>query len=83
MADNGEQVRLMVWDTAGQEEFDAITRAYYRGAHFCLLAFSVTDRKSLEHVSWWKQKVETECGHVPMLVVMNKIDLIQDALVSR
>lgn len=28
---NGEDVRLMLWDTAGQEEFDAITKAYYRG----------------------------------------------------
>ena len=27
----GEDVKLMVWDTAGQEEFDAITRTYYRG----------------------------------------------------
>ena len=27
----GEDVRLMLWDTAGQEEFDAITKAYYRG----------------------------------------------------
>lgn len=26
-----EDVRLMVWDTAGQEEFDTITRTYYRG----------------------------------------------------
>ena len=26
----GEDVRMMVWDTAGQEEFDTITRAYYR-----------------------------------------------------
>ena len=26
-----EEVRFMVWDTAGQEEFDAVTRAYYRG----------------------------------------------------
>ena len=24
-------IRLMVWDTAGQEEFDSITKAYYRG----------------------------------------------------
>lgn len=27
----GEDTRLMLWDTAGQEEFDAITKAYYRG----------------------------------------------------
>lgn len=28
---DSEDVRLMLWDTAGQEEFDAITKAYYRG----------------------------------------------------
>lgn len=28
---NDEDIRLMLWDTAGQEEFDAITKAYYRG----------------------------------------------------
>ena len=27
----GEDVRMMVWDTAGQEEYDTITRTYYRG----------------------------------------------------
>lgn len=25
----------MLWDTAGQEEFDAITKAYYRGELSC------------------------------------------------
>ena len=28
----GEAVKLMIWDTAGQEEFDALTSSYYRGA---------------------------------------------------
>jgi len=83
VADNGQQVRLMLWDTAGQEEFDAITRAYYRGSNFCLLAFSTTDRKSFEKVPWWKEKVERECGTVPMMMVMNKIDLMDTALVNR
>lgn len=47
----------MLWDTAGQEEFDAITKAYYRGAQACVLAFSTTDRMSFEAVKDWKMKV--------------------------
>lgn len=47
----------MLWDTAGQEEFDAITKAYYRGAQACVLAFSTTDRMSFEAVKEWKMKV--------------------------
>ena len=47
----------MLWDTAGQEEFDAITKAYYRGAHACVLAFSTTDRDSFLALHSWKLKV--------------------------
>ena len=54
----GEEVRLMLWDTAGQEEFDAITKAYYRGAQACVVAFSTTDRSSFEAVRKWKKKVK-------------------------
>ena len=32
-------VRLQLWDTAGQEDFDALTRSYYRGAALAELAF--------------------------------------------
>lgn len=44
---------------AGQEEFDAITKAYYRGAQACVLAFSTTDRVSFEAVKEWKMKVKS------------------------
>ncbi|XP_043507863.1 ras-related protein Rab-23 isoform X1 [Frieseomelitta varia] len=54
---DGEDVRLMLWDTAGQEEFDAITAAYYRGAHACVLAYSATDRDSFDAIPSWKLKV--------------------------
>lgn len=47
----------MLWDTAGQEEFDAITAAYYRGAHACVLAYSATDRDSFDAIPSWKLKV--------------------------
>ncbi|KAF5291343.1 hypothetical protein FQA39_LY03494 [Lamprigera yunnana] len=79
---DGEEVRLMLWDTAGQEEFDAITKAYYRGAQACVLAFSTTDRDSFEAAHSWKLKVENECGEIPTVIVQNKIDLIDQTLVN-
>jgi len=79
---NGEDVRLMLWDTAGQEEFDCITRAYYRGAQACVLAFSCVDRESFKCVAKWKKKVEEECGNIPMVLVMTKMDLLYRAEVD-
>ena len=80
---SGEDVRLMLWDTAGQEEFDAITKAYYRGAQACVIAFSTTDRASFDAVKKWKRKVEDECGHIPMVMVQNKIDLLHESQVDK
>ncbi|XP_044746642.1 ras-related protein Rab-23 [Coccinella septempunctata] len=79
---DGEDVRLMLWDTAGQEEFDAITKAYYRGAQACVLAFSTTDRDSFEAAHSWKLKVENECGEIPTVIVQNKIDLLDQSVVN-
>ncbi|KAG8237605.1 hypothetical protein J437_LFUL012404 [Ladona fulva] len=92
----GEPVRLMLWDTAGQEEFDALTKAYYRGAHACLLVFSATDRLSFMAMPSWKHKrqlmkrqpmrecmreVEEECGQIPMALVQNKIDMAEQCMI--
>mmetsp|Transcript_594 Transcript_594/g.1067 ORF Transcript_594/g.1067 Transcript_594/m.1067 type:complete len:249 (+) Transcript_594:160-906(+) len=74
-----EDVRMMLWDTAGQEEFDSMTRTYYRGASACVIAFSSTDRESFDAVPNWKRKVEAECGPIAMCLVQNKVDLIEQA----
>uniref|UniRef100_A0A2K5E191 Ras-related protein Rab-23 n=1 Tax=Aotus nancymaae TaxID=37293 RepID=A0A2K5E191_AOTNA len=79
---NDEDVRLMLRDTAGQEEFDAITKAYYRGAQACVLVFSTTDRESFEAVSSRREKVVAEVGDVPTVLVQNKIDLLDDSCIK-
>ncbi|KAK2156601.1 hypothetical protein LSH36_209g05048 [Paralvinella palmiformis] len=79
---NGEDVRLMLWDTAGQEEFDAITKAYYRGAQACVVAYSIVDRDSFEAVEEWKKKVNEEVGEIATVLVQNKIDLVDEAVVT-
>uniref|UniRef100_A0A3B4ZZF6 Ras-related protein Rab-23 n=2 Tax=Pomacentridae TaxID=30863 RepID=A0A3B4ZZF6_9TELE len=79
---NDEEVRLMLWDTAGQEEFDAITKAYYRGAQACVLVFSTTDRESFQAIDSWREKVEAEVGDIPTVLVQNKIDLLEETVIK-
>lgn len=79
----GEHVRMMVWDTAGQEEFDTLTRQYYRGAGACVLVFSTVDRASFDAITGWRDKVLAEVGEaVQMVLVQNKTDLIEHAAVT-
>jgi len=77
-------VNLMLWDTAGQEVFNALTAAYYRGSGGCVLAFSTVDRDSFMAVEKWKDKVEAQCGkgNVQMVIVQTKVDLMETSAVS-
>ena len=75
-------MEFYIWDTAGQEEYNSLTRRYYKGASACIIAFSTVDRESFNHVERWKKAVEDECGTIPMIIVQTKIDLADNAAMS-
>ena len=39
---NKQNIKLQIWDTAGQENFRSITRSYYRSAIGALLVYDIT-----------------------------------------
>ncbi len=58
-----KKVKLQIWDTAGQESFRSISRAYYRNAIGCLLVFDMTRRETFIHLQSW-----LEDGILPCLI---------------
>ena len=50
---DGKQIKLQIWDTAGQESFRSITRSYYRGAAGALLVYDITRRETFNHLTTW------------------------------
>jgi len=47
---NGDDIKLQIWDTAGQEKYRTITTAYFRGAHGIILVYDVTDVRTFENI---------------------------------
>ena len=39
---DGKTVKIQIWDTAGQEKFNAITTAYYRQARAAVVMYDTT-----------------------------------------
>jgi len=52
--------KLQIWDTAGQESFQSITKIFYRGAHAVLLTYSVASMQSFQNLKHWCNEVRTQ-----------------------
>ena len=78
MIDN-QQVNLQIWDTAGQEKFQSLGYAFYRGADSCALVFDLTNQKSFDNLTKWKDGFLQNAGPTdpqtyPFVVIGNKLD---------
>lgn len=72
----GKQIKIQIWDTAGQEAFQAITRTYYKGAIGALLVYDITRRETFEHIAKWLNEVKTNGSKdICCILVGNKKDL--------
>jgi small GTP-binding protein len=75
----GEAVELMLWDTAGQEQFASLVPMYARGAHVCIIVASIVNPDSCENIAAWRDRLN-EAGYCPPIVVaVNKMDLVDGA----
>lgn len=76
------EVKLNIWDTAGQEKFRSVSKAYFRNAQGALLVFSLTDQKSFEALDGWLNDLQSLCTpNAVVLLLGNKSDLKDDRVV--
>mmetsp|Transcript_113458 Transcript_113458/g.327645 ORF Transcript_113458/g.327645 Transcript_113458/m.327645 type:complete len:213 (+) Transcript_113458:113-751(+) len=71
-----QKIKLQIWDTAGQEAFRSITRAYYRGATGALLVYDISRRGSFDHLAQWLTDARQHAQpNMVIILVGNKCDL--------
>ncbi|XP_045166507.1 ras-related protein Rab-7L1-like [Mercenaria mercenaria] len=77
---DSQNIKLQLWDIAGQERFTSMTRVYYKDAHACIVMFDLTQRLTFQNTVKWKKDLDTKCSlqdgsPVPCLLLANKCDL--------
>lgn len=80
---NKTQIKIQIWDTAGQESFRSIARSYYRGAVGVLLMYDITNKDSFINVYRWLNEIREQSSHeICIMLVGNKTDRSGERKVS-
>ncbi len=68
-------VNMVIWDVAGEDEFQTVQRSYLRGSSGYLLVADGTRASSFETALQLQKKAEETVGTVPFILALNKVDL--------
>jgi small GTP-binding protein len=72
---DGHDLTLMLWDVAGQDDFQTVQPAQLRGMAGYLLVADGTRRATLEVARQLQVKAAEVAGPVPFILLLNKADL--------
>ena len=71
-------IKLQLWDLAGQKHFSFVRPPFYRGATGIIYVYDLTRRSSFASMPDWQDEVEKVIGRKSSVVVGNKLDLADE-----
>ena len=80
---DGRELGLNIWDTAGQERYDSLSTSIMHDLYGAIVVFALDDRRSFEECASWARKVRSYGAATPILLVGNKLDLVDAAECAR
>ena len=72
----GEEIRLLFYDTAGQEQYRAVSFNLLKGADGLFLMYDIGNQKSFDDINEWLRNIrEVKGDNFPIILIGNKCDL--------
>ncbi|OHT07168.1 Ras-related protein Rab-5C [Tritrichomonas foetus] len=70
------EFKMHIWDTAGQEQYQAIGTLYFRSTVLAIIVYDVTSSNSLESTQEWVDRMHEAEKNAIVVVFGNKVDLV-------
>ncbi|CAH2277340.1 ras-related Rab-24 isoform X1 [Pelobates cultripes] len=78
MCVDGRNLTLGIWDTAGSERYEAMSRMYYRGARAAIVCYDITDSCSFERVKFWVKELRNCEEQCQIYICGTKSDIVEN-----
>jgi len=78
-------IKLMIWDLAGQSKYQRIRFQFYQGSDGILLVFDLTNRSTFENIFKWYEDMKKNIPHsdkIKFILIGNKKDKEKEIKVS-
>ncbi|XP_011341550.1 ras-related protein Rab-24 isoform X2 [Ooceraea biroi] len=75
---NDVSLAMGIWDTAGSERYDAMTRTYYRGAKAAIVCFDLMEMSTFQRAKHWVSELRSIEENCRVYLCGTKKDLVED-----
>ena len=72
------EIQLMIWDLAGEDEFMSVRMSYLKGSSGVIYVIDGTRKNTMDTALSLKEKVDKEIGVLPSLFLINKDDIVNE-----
>jgi len=78
----GDIIRLLFWDIAGSKEFHFLHQNFFKNSRAAIIVYSLREndqeRDIISQISDWHDKIKKFCGDIPIIIIANKVDQIDE-----
>ena len=81
---NNQQIKIQIWDTAGQEKYKSVSTIYYKGAKGALLVYDISRKETFNNLNRWINEIKNNSDeNINILLIGNKCDLEEVRQISQ
>ena len=83
----GDKVKLLFWDIAGQDDFNFLRPAFFKNSKAAIIVYSLENnelgKESFNHIMNWAKDIKEFCGDIPVVIFGNKSDLVEKSSINQ
>ncbi|KKM99059.1 hypothetical protein LCGC14_1151670 [marine sediment metagenome] len=76
------KVRFVIWDLAGQAQFQRVRQTYVSNAEAGILVYDVTRKETFTNIESWYKEISNASQDISLILVGNKVDLVENRAIT-